>query len=208
MLFLSTFKIIDLRILNYESLCFPDSVFFITEGILNKRKNFEDDWNFNLIIKIVCSENLTWLDQNSMDFEWTLVQTSSDLAKPVQTSSVQSLSHVPLFATPWTAARQASLSITNSLSSPKFMSVESVMPSSHLILCRPLLFLPSIFPNIRVFLNESALPIRWPKYRSFSFNISLSNEHPQNGSDHFRPVQTDSNWLKLAQTSSNRFRPV
>lgn len=69
MLFLSTFKIIDLRILNYERLCFPDSVFFITEGVLNKRKNFEDDRNFNLIIKIVCSENLTWLDQNSMDFE-------------------------------------------------------------------------------------------------------------------------------------------
>ena len=95
----------------------------------------------------------------------------------VQFSSVQSLSHVRLFATPWTAARQKSLSITNSWSPPKPMSIESVMPSNHLILCCPLL-LPSIFPNIRVFSNESALPIRWPKYWSFSFNISPSNEYP------------------------------
>ena len=93
-------------------------------------------------------------------------------------SSVQSLSHVQLFATPWTAARQASLSITNSWSLPKPMSIESVMPSSHLILCHPLLLLPSIFPNIRVISNESALRIRWPEYWSFSFNISPYNEHP------------------------------
>ena len=93
-------------------------------------------------------------------------------------SSVQSLSHVPLFATPWTAARQASLSITNSRSPPKPMSIESVMPSSHLILCHPLLLLPSIFPSIRVFSNESTLRIRWPEYWSFSFSISPSNEHP------------------------------
>ena len=79
--------------------------------------------------------------------------------------------------TPWTAARQASLSITNSRSLPKLMSIESVMPSSHLIFCRPLLLLPSIFPSIRVFSNESALHIRWPKYWSFSFNISPFNEH-------------------------------
>ena len=92
--------------------------------------------------------------------------------------SVQSLSHIPLFPTPWTAAHQASLSFTNSQSSPKTMSIESVMPSNHLILCRPLLLLPSIFPSIRVFSNESALHIMWPKYRSFSFNISPSNEHP------------------------------
>ena len=93
-------------------------------------------------------------------------------------SSVQSLSHVQLFATPWTAAHQASLSLTNSQSPPKPMSIESVMPSNHLILCRPLLFLPSIFPSIRVFSNESALCIRWPKYWSFSYNISPSNKHP------------------------------
>ena len=79
--------------------------------------------------------------------------------------------------TPWTAARQASLSITNSRTSPKLMSIESVMPSNHLILCRPLLLLPSIFPSIRVFSNESVLHIRWPKYRSFSLNINPSNEH-------------------------------
>ena len=88
--------------------------------------------------------------------------------------SVQSLSRVRLFATPWTAARQASLSITNSQSPPKPMSFESVMPSNHLILSHPLL-LPSIFPSIRVFSNDSALHIRWPKYWSFSFNISPSD---------------------------------
>ena len=91
--------------------------------------------------------------------------------------SVQLLSHVQLFATPWTAARQASLSITNSQSLLKLMSIESVMPSNHLILCRPLLFLPSIFSSIRVFSNESVLHIRWPKYWSFSFSISPSNEY-------------------------------
>ena len=93
-------------------------------------------------------------------------------------SSVRLLSHVWLFVTPWTAARQASLSITNSWSLLKLMSIESVMLSNYLILCRPLLVLPSIFPSIRVFSNESALHIRWPKYWSFSFSISPSNEHP------------------------------
>ena len=92
--------------------------------------------------------------------------------------SFQSLSHVWLFTTPWTAASQASLSITNSRSLPKLMSTELVMPSSHLILCHPLLLLPSIFPSIRVFSSESALHIRWPKYWSFSFNIRPSNKHP------------------------------
>ena len=96
----------------------------------------------------------------------------------LQLSSIQSLSHVQLFATPWSTARQASLSITNSQSPPKLMSIESVMTSNHLILCCPLLLLPSISPNIRVFSNESTLRIRWPKYWSFSFNISPSNEHP------------------------------
>ena len=92
-------------------------------------------------------------------------------------SSVQSLSHVQLFATPWTAALQASLSITTSQSLLKLMSIESVLPSNHLILCHSLLLPPSIFPNIRVFSNESALRIRWPKYWSFSFGISPSSEH-------------------------------
>ena len=105
-------------------------------------------------------------------------------------SSVQSLSHVQLVATPWTTTRQTSLSITNSRSPPKPMFIESVVPSSHLILCHPLLLLPSIFPSIRVFSNESALLIMWPKYWSFSFNISPSNEHP--GLTSFRM-----NWLDL-----------
>ena len=105
-------------------------------------------------------------------------------------SSVQLLSLVQLFATPWTAARQASLSITSSRSLPKLMSMESVMPSNHLILYCPILLLHSIFPIIRVFSNESALRVRWPKYWSFSFNISPSNEH--SGLISFRM-----NWLDL-----------
>ena len=92
-------------------------------------------------------------------------------------SSVQSLSRVQLFATPWTVAWQAYLSITNSWSLPKLMSIESVMPSNHLVLCRPLLLPPSIFPSIRVFSSESVLCIRWPKYWSFSFSVSPSNEY-------------------------------
>ena len=96
----------------------------------------------------------------------------------VQFSSVQLLSHVWLFVNPWTTAHQAYLSITNSRSFLKLMSIESVRPSKHLIFCHPLLLSPSIFPSIRVFSNESVLHIRWPKYWSFSFNISASNEHP------------------------------
>ena len=96
----------------------------------------------------------------------------------LQFSSVQSLSHDWLFLTPWIAARQASLSITNSQSLLKLMSIESVMPSSHLILCCPLLLLHPTPPSIRVFSNESTLRMRWPEYWSFSFSISPSNEHP------------------------------
>ena len=107
-----------------------------------------------------------------------------------QFSSFQSLSHVRLFVTPWTAARQTSLSITNSRSPLKLMCIESVMPSNHLILCRPLLLQPSIFPRIRVFSNESVLCLRWPKDWSFSFSISPSNEY--SGLISFRM-----NWLDL-----------
>ena len=108
----------------------------------------------------------------------------------VQFSSVQSLSHVWLFATPWIAARQASLSITNSRSSPKLMSIESPMTSSHLILFHPLLLLPPIPPSIRVFSNESTLLMRWPKYRNFSLTISPSNENPG-------PISFETDWLDL-----------
>ena len=101
------------------------------------------------------------------------------MARTVHFSSVQSLSRVQLFATPRTAACQASLSIINSRRLPKLMSIESVMPSNPLILCHPLLLLPSIFPSVRVFPNESVLCIRWPKYWSFSFNISSSNEYSE-----------------------------
>ena len=107
------------------------------------------------------------------------VHTNIKICVSVEFSSFQSLSHVQLFATPWIAACQASLSITNSRSSPKLMSIESVMPSSHLIFCHPFLLLPPIPPSIRVSSNESTLRIRWPKYWSFSFSISPSNEHPR-----------------------------
>ena len=106
---------------------------------------------------------------------WSILLINVDTS--VQFSSVQSLNRVWLFATPWTAARQGSMSITNSRSLLKLMSIESVMPFNHLILFHPILLLPSIFPSIRVFSNETELRIRWPKYWSFSFNISPSNEH-------------------------------
>ena len=109
-------------------------------------------------------------------FRWALSVDWTQLRK--EFSSVQSLSRVQLFATPWTTAHQASLSVTNSQSSSKPMSIESVMPSNHLLLYHPLLFLPSIFPSIRVFSNGSDLRIRWPQYWSSSFNISPTNEHP------------------------------
>ena len=114
-----------------------------------------------------CQERGVQVREKKNPFSWVLSHFSS----------VQSLSHVWLPATPWIAARQASLSITNSWSLPKPMSIESVMPSSHLMLCRPLL-LPPIPPSIRVFSNESTLRMRWPKYWSFSFSISPSNEYP------------------------------
>ena len=130
-----------------------------------------------------------WPHQTAESDSWSNTSSLCKLKKKKQTekqqivvshwfSSVQSLSRVRLFATPWTTARQASLSITNSWSPPKPMSIELVTPSNHLIICCPLLLLPSIFPSIRVFSNESAFRIRWPTYWSFSFNISPSNEHP------------------------------
>ena len=125
--------------------------------------------------KTVMWQNPTFIhDKNSQETD------SSQKAKNIlnMISSVQLLSRVQLFATPWSTARQASLYITNSHSSCKLMSIELVMPSNHLIPCHPLLLLPSIFPSIRVFSNESALHIRWPKYWSFSFNISPSIEQP------------------------------
>ena len=120
--------------------------------------------------------------------EWS----KSERETPIQYqfSSVQLLRHVRFLATPWIAARQASLSITTFQSLLKLMSIESVMPSKHLILCHPLLLLPSVFPSIRVFSNESALHIRWPKYWSFTFNISPSNEHP-------RLISFRMDWLDL-----------
>ena len=137
-----------------------------------------------------------------MDLIQLIIQnpTSSKMSKPMfvdylflptlTISSVLSLSPVRLFATPWTTACQASLSITNSQSPPKSMSIETVMPSNHFILCHPLLLLPSIFPSIRVFSNESDVRIRWPKYWSFSFNISPSNEYPG-------PISFKMDWLDL-----------
>ena len=116
--------------------------------------------------------------QTSVPFLFKLMPPTYLMNSSVQFHSVQSLSCVWLFATPWITAFQASLSITNSQSLLKLMPIESVMPSSHLILCRLLLLLPPIPPSIRVFSNESTLCMRWPKYWSFSFSISPSNEHP------------------------------
>ena len=109
---------------------------------------------------------------------WMKHKLESRLLGDISISSGRSLSHVWLFVTPWTTAHQPSLSITNCRSLPKPMSIELMMPSNHLIFCQPLLLLPSIFSNIRVVSNESGFRIRWPKYRSLSFNISPSNEHP------------------------------
>ena len=126
-----------------------------------------------------------------MSYSWNYKAHS--LFRSVFFTSVQLLSHVRLFATPWTTACQASLSVTNSWSLLKFMSIESMMPSNHLILCHPLLLLLSIFPRIRVFSNESVVHIRWPKYCSFSFSISPSNEY--SGLIFFRM-----NWLLSMQS--------
>ena len=120
---------------------------------------------------------MSWHDKMFPNDVTVYLSVDSDKLYSVQFRSVQSLSRVWLFAIPWTTARQASLSITNSQSLCKLMSIESVMPSNHLILCRRLLLLPSIFPSIRVFSNESVLRIRWPKYWSFSFSISPSNDY-------------------------------
>ena len=111
-------------------------------------------------------------DQEASQFSLKNTWNTQELRHSVQFSSVQSLSRVRLFATPWITARQASLSITNSWSSLRLTSIESVMPSSHLILSRPLLLLPPIPPSVRVFSNKSTLRMRWPKYWSFSFSIS------------------------------------
>ena len=126
----------------------------------------------------------TWCPPIQLSSDTIYLEIASDSTGEVlsptrlQFSSVQSLSRVQLFATTWIAARKASLSITNSRSLLKLMSIESVMPSSHLILCHPLLLLPPIIPSIRVFSSESTLHMRWPKYWSFNFSISPSNEHP------------------------------
>ena len=128
------------------------------------------------------NEEMEQKQNNTQLWMWLVMEAKSGDVKSeiasVQFSSVQLLSQVRLFATPWIAARQASLSITNSWNSLRLTSIESVMPSSHLILCCPLLLLPPVPPSIRVFSSESTLRMRWPKYWSFSFGVSPSKEHP------------------------------
>ena len=138
---------------------------------------FSNDWHWKILVmfKIMASSSLLSVWKPCQPRAW--VPTFIQEVHRAMFSSVQSLTHVWLFANPWTAAPQASLSITNSWSLLKLMSIESVMPSSHLILCCPLLLLPPTPPSIRVFSSESTLCIRWPKYWSFSFNISPSNEY-------------------------------
>ena len=136
----------------------------VTEYVVWRPKQY-DNWQ---MIKDCCHmETIKMIRFHFVSFDFYLIT-------PLPISSVQSLSHVQLFATPWTTARQASLSITNSPSLLKLMSIESAMPSNHLILCLRILLLPSVFPSTRVFSNEWALNIRWPKYWSFSLNISPS----------------------------------
>ena len=143
---------------------------------------------FPFLIKT--SNNCQKLVHITLILIWLIASKSLNIFMFLQFSSVQSPSRVQLFVTPWIATRQASLSITNSRSLLKLMPIESLMPSSHLIFCRPLLLLPPIPPSIRVFSNESTLHMRWPKYWSFSFTISLSNEHP-------RLISFRMDWLDL-----------
>ena len=146
----------------FGNMCFPEScVFLFTSEIL---------WHLHELHSPLFLRNACWTLSS-------LRLCHSGPPLPIQFSSVESLSCVWLFATPWPAAHQASLSFTTSRSLLKLMSIESVMPSNHLILCRPLLLPPSIFPSIRVLSNESVLHIRWPKYWSFSFSISPSDEY-------------------------------
>ena len=139
-----------------------------------------------------CTVKPIWQNKKTLKRPYLLYQIRSD----------QSLSHVQLFATPWIAACQASLSITNSRSSPRLTSIESVMPFGHLILCRPLLLLPPIPPSIRVFSNESTFRMRWPKYWSFSFSISPSNKHP-----HWSPLEW-TGWISLQSKGSQESSPT
>ena len=139
--------------------CFVASRVGLSAALWTVAPGFPCPWNF--------SGKNTWVWCHFLLLEIFLIQFSSG----------QSLSHIQIFETPWTAARRTSLDITNPLSLLKLMSIESVKTSNQIILCRPLLFLPSIFPSIRVFSNEPVLCIRWPKYWSFSFNISPSNEY-------------------------------
>ena len=146
------------------------------EGVGDQRNLPRDTWRQNQNLNLRESGFST--SQNSSQYPCCLTVHLPAYKWKIHTfSSVQSFSRVQLFVTPWTAACQASLSITNSQGLLKLMFIELVMPSNHLILCRPLLLLPPIFPRIRVFSSESALRIRWPKYWSFSFNISPSNEY-------------------------------
>ena len=130
-----------------------------------------------MVTSFIGKGGIEWIEYSRAEVDYTDLMLMDWFWSDVQFSSDQSLSCVQLFATPWTAARQASLSITNSRSLCKLMSIELVMPSNHLILCHPLLLPPSVFPSIRVFSNESTLHIRWPKYWGFSFSISPSNEY-------------------------------
>ena len=140
-------------------------------------------WNVPLVSLVFLKRSLVFPQSIVFLYFFALFTEKGFLIPPCYSfSSAQSLSRVQLFVTPWNAAHQASLSITNSWSLLKLVSIEAVMPSNHLILCRPLFLSPSIIPSIRVFSNESVLRIRWPKYWSFSFSISPSNENVSNSS--------------------------
>ena len=179
-------EIFPTQVSNPRSLCEQADFFFTTEppgktkvfGRVNLKSSHHTQTHIRVceVLEVLANLLVVTIPQYRHESGHHFVHLA--LTQPcINFSSVQPLSRVWLFATPWTAAHQASLSITNSRSLLKLMSIESVMPSNHLILCCPLLLLPSIFSSFRVFSNESALRIRWPKYWSFSFNISPSNEY-------------------------------
>ena len=149
----------------------------MVQHTIQKFRDFNSNMN-SKVIKCMLLHSKLDISSSVVNKFLTSKGSGSQTFLHIQFSSVQSLSHVWLFVTPWIAARQASLSINNSRSSLKFTSIESVMPSSHLILCCPLLLLPSIPPSIGIFSNESTLHMRWPKYWSFSFSIISSKEIP------------------------------
>ena len=184
--------VVDIKPKETNSSLIPRALLDSEFPLNHTRRSFWQEWHNPCPFTIITHHTILQ--------KFHLVQMKTPL--DIQFSSVQSLSRVRLFATPWIAARQASLSITNSQSSPKLTSIETVMPFSHLILCHPLLLLPPILPSIRVFSNESTLCMRWPEYWSFSFSISSSKEQLM------KPLKYKLHTLQLLKNCKEMALPV